>query len=126
MSNKKKIGALAAAFVAFAFVSPAGANAAPADISVGITNPVTGVSDFETVPSSTTVAELRNIFVGVLGNGVAKHLLTLDGKNLRDSEKIATQGIVDGSQLGVGTAIGGLNVEVYRSNGGNHPTDANF
>jgi hypothetical protein len=124
MNKNKKIGAWAAAFVALSFVAPAGANATPADISLGLTNPVTHVTDFETVSSSTTVADLRNTFVGVLGNGVAKHLLAFNGKNLPDSAKLSTLGLADGDQLTIGAPIGGLNVEVYKYNGSQSPSDS--
>jgi len=129
INKQKKIGALAAAFVALSLISPASANAAPAAsfITVGITNPATGVSDYETVLSSTTVADLRNEFVGVLGNGVAKHLLTLNGKKLADAATLSGAGVADGDVLGVGAAIGGLNVEAYHINQVNsQPTDANI
>jgi len=122
MNKNKKIGAWAVAFVALSLAAPITANAGPSTITLSLTNPVTGASDTETVSTNTTVAELRNTFVGVLGNGVAKHRLTYNGTLLRENERLVTAGAPDGATLGVGPAIGGLNLEVYRAPAGEQPS----
>lgn len=121
--NIKKSVAAAAAVVALLGFNVQSAHAT-SDINVGLENPVTHVTDVQTVPSTTSVADLRNLFVGTLGYGVAKHSLTLNGKRLADSDTLAQAGINDGNWLGVGSAIGGLNVEVYRIANGDRPTDS--